>query len=56
MRRLRISAGWQLRLPWEQDERVGQWDDLPEESKAAALLLLARLIAKSAIVEDDGRD
>lgn len=56
MRRLRISAGWQPRLPWEQDERVGQWDELPEESKAAALLLLARLIAKSAIVEGGGRD
>lgn len=54
MRRIRISQPRQLCLPWEGSRRGGsEWELLPEATRAAALSLLARLIARSVVVEGD---
>lgn len=56
MRGLRIAPPTQLGLAWE-DERFGaEWGALPEATRAAVLSLLARLIAKGVLVEEDGGD
>jgi hypothetical protein len=56
LRGLRIAPPTQLGLAWD-DERVGvAWDALPEATRAAVLSLLARLIAKGVLAEEDGGD
>ncbi len=54
MRGLRIAAPTQLCLTWEQERVGGQWEQLPEATRAAVLSLLARLIARGVVAEDGG--
>lgn len=54
MRGLRIAAPTQLCLSWEEELAEGHWEQLPEPTRAAALSLLARLIAKGVLAEDSG--
>ena len=51
MRNLRIAAAAQLRWHLGEDDAPG-WEELPEETRASVLALLARLIAKGAIEEE----
>jgi hypothetical protein len=55
VRELRIAAPRQLCLGWEQEAVEGQWEQLPEATRAGVLSLLARLIAR-AVVAEDGAD
>lgn len=54
MRGLRISASTQLCLAWEEQRVGGQWEQLPEATRAAVLALLARVIARAVLAEDGG--
>lgn len=54
MRGLRIAAPAQLCLSWEEELAEERWEQLPETTRAAALSLLARLIAKGVLAEDCG--
>jgi hypothetical protein len=54
LRGLRISTSTQLCLAWEEERVGGQWEQLPEATRAAVLALLARLIARDVLAEDGG--
>jgi len=58
LRALRIAAPIQLGLdlsdaPTSPSER---WSALPEQRRAEVLVLLARLIARGVVIEEDHRD
>lgn len=52
MRGLRIAAPTQLCLTWEEGRVGGQWEQLPEATRAGVLSLLAGLIARGVLAED----
>lgn len=52
---LRVAAPRQLCLGWEEECVGGQWEVLPEATRAAVLSLLARLIARG-VLAGDGDD
>lgn len=56
MRRLRIAAhaqlGLNLRVAAEEAEPDEVWDSLPEPTQAQLLSLLARLVARGVVAED----
>ena len=56
MRGLRIVASTQLRLHVDEESAAGHWEDLPEATRASVLALLARLIAKGVVDEEDEED
>lgn len=51
---LRIAAPAQLKLRMGNEETTGRWDDLPEKTRVSVLALLARLIAKGVVSDEDG--
>ena len=55
MRTFTIAAPTPLRLRFGGEELNGRWEDMPEAARAAALGLLARLIAKGLICEEETR-
>jgi hypothetical protein len=53
LRGLRIAEPTQLCLTWDDEECAGgRWEQLPEATRAAVLVLLARLIARGVLTED----
>ena len=56
MRTLRIAAPAQLKLGLGDDSVAGRWEELPESTRGSALGLLARLIAKTVVDEEEGAD
>jgi hypothetical protein len=56
MRRLRIPASVQLPLGLDDEDATAseRWWSLPEESRCEVLLLLARLIARGIVCEEEG--
>ena len=55
MRNLRIAAARQLRWHLDEEETPG-FEQLPAETRAAVLALLARLIARGVVREEDEDD
>ncbi len=53
MRALRVSGPAQLALPVLGESSEPCWGRLPAESRAMVLTLLARLIARGVIADDD---
>jgi hypothetical protein len=58
LRELKIVASAQLRWPLEDEPGDGRWEELPEATRVSVLGLLARLIAKGVVddEEDDSED
>ena len=56
MRRLMIAAPAQLRWALQDNDTQARFENLPEQTRATVLSLLARLIAKGVLAseEDDG--
>ena len=56
MRRLRIHGFAQLPLGLDDEDATAseRWWSLPEESRREVLLLLARLIARGIVCEEEG--
>ena len=52
MRELRIVAAAQLRWQLGDEDESGRWEELPEATRVSVLGLLARLIAKG-VVDDE---
>ena len=52
MRVLRIAPARQLALFTGQADSHGRWDGLPEQARAEALVLLARIIARGVLAGD----
>jgi hypothetical protein len=49
---MRVAAACQLVLPVEQVSPADRWGQLPEQTRAEVLVLLARLIARGVLVDD----
>jgi hypothetical protein len=57
LRELRIVASAPLRLHFDDPDTKGRWEDLPETTRVSVLALLARLIAKGVVGdEEDGSE
>ena len=56
MRTLRIAAPAQLKLGLGDDSGAGRWEKLPESTRVSALGLLARLITKTVVDDEQGTD
>lgn len=56
MRSLRIVASAPLRLRYGDEDANGRWEDLPEATRASVLSLLARLIAKGIVSDEEDHD
>ena len=57
MQGLRIVASAPLRLRLDDEDMTGRWEELPEMTRGSVLALLARLIAKGVVSdEEDGND
>lgn len=54
MRVLRIAAPAQLRLGLGNENIADRWEELPEPTRVSALGLLARLIARGVVDEEEG--
>jgi hypothetical protein len=53
LRALRVSASVQLALPVAGESSQQCWWRLPAETRTAVVTLLARLIARGVVVEDE---
>jgi hypothetical protein len=54
---MRVAAACQLALPVEQlASPADRWGQLPDQTRAEVLVLLARLIARGVLVEDAATD
>lgn len=53
MRELRIVGAAQLRWQLGDEDDGGCWEQLPEATRASVLSLLARLIAKGVVDEEE---
>jgi hypothetical protein len=53
---MRVAAGGQLVLPVDQVSAADRWGQLPEQTRAEVLVLLARLIARGVLVADADAD
>lgn len=56
MQGLRIVASAPLRLRLDDEDTTGRWEDLPEVTRVSVLALLARLIAKGVVSDEEDRD
>jgi hypothetical protein len=56
LRTLRIAAPAQLKLGLGDDSVAGRWEKLPESTRVSALGLLARLITKTVVDDEQGTD
>ena len=58
MRRLRLAAPTQLALviPGLAQSPQQRWSSLPDATQAAVLSLLARMISRGVIVDEEGED
>ena len=56
MQGLRIVASAPLRLRLDDEDMTGRWEDLPELTRVSVLALLARLIAKGVVSDEEDGD